>query len=196
MTAVLLSAVVTSGCMEGQKIILGPIPLIIPVGTGIIDAVSIGLPPGIPSTVETEFPFCEVLTEDDILAVLEQILGPTLAPIFEVTEIELTGARMTALQGDLSGLTDLRAYYMPVAEPGMEPELVLLSSATSETGFGQSIQLEPAAEIDLLDLIRENENTSGEGCPSILVELSGLVPEEFIVLEAEIQVDVYGTATF
>ena len=76
---------------------------------------------------------------------------------------------------------------------GVALEGVELGRASSASGFDSTIVLTPTVPVDLLTLIRENDNNPALGCPELQIYVVGDAPasEQPITWQAEANVDVY-----
>ena len=110
---------------------------------------------------------------------------------FNSKALELAGITIRALEGDFSGAHFVMVNYVPAPVLGIPQLPVPLGQATALTGFGTEVVLD-AADVDLLELIRANDESLSGECPSIqVVVIATAVPTEPIRYMIELEIDAY-----
>lgn len=170
---------------------LGPIPVDFPIGSGAIDPDSLISIPGFDLSRTARQDFCALPTEEDIVDRLPEIAGIDMDRFVKLTAIELTGIVVTAESGDFSFLREITVSFVPKPVDGEEREPVVIGYAYSENGFGASVVLYPPDEVDLLELIRDNDDNPASECPQIEITVTGSRPGTVVQWQGFLQADIY-----
>jgi hypothetical protein len=138
--------------------------------------------------------FCDLPSEGEVQSYLSDMSEFDLTRFVRISRLELVQTTITAISGDFGAITRVAMYYAPANEPDGE---VLLGSASSPAGFGDTIVLFPEDTVDFLELIRENDaDTSGE-CPQVRIEVVvNDIPATDISYELDIILDAYARLGF
>jgi hypothetical protein len=177
-----------------QGLTIGPVPVSLPVEGGSINPDEFIL---IPGGVELEFTirqdFCALPTEQEITDRLPELASIDLSRIVRLKEIELAGLVLTATSGDFSFLREITVSYVPKSLLGLEGDPVVIGYAESPDGFGDSVVLTPPSDVDLLELIRDNDDNPSPGCPQVDITIRGVRPQETVEWEGLVETDVFAT---
>ena len=189
--AAVLCAVLLTGCgLKNGGIEIGPVSFSLPVAAGVFDASVYPEAQGLPlasGVIEQEL--CTLPTEDDLTDVFRQAGGIDLSSVVKLSRVELQRTVLHASNGDFRDVKAIQVYFVP--RNGSIFNIVNLGGAFSLTGFGDTIEIEPPNDVDLLELIQENDTMPGQGCPTLRVRVTGSVPEDAISWDAQIDVDAY-----
>lgn len=178
----------TCGC-NGKGIEIGPIPVTIPLGSGEIDPTALTNAEFGPIAVGTfEHELCTLPTEDQLADAFRAGAG-FVGRILELSRVELQETIVRALDGDLRALKAIDLAYIPAGD-GLLGR-ARLGSAISLTGFGDEVSLRPWSDVNLLELVRANDQSVSAECPSVEIRAAGAVPEAPITWEAEVRADIY-----
>ena len=190
-TSACFLAVVFCGCgFKNGGIDIGPVSFTIPAASGVFDSSAFPEASSLPFAMGTlEQDLCTLPTEDDLTAAFQQAGEIDLSSIVELSRVQLNKTVLTATSGDFSTVKAVQVYFVP--KNGSIFNTVNLGGAFSLTGFGDTIEIEPPDDVDLLELIQENDALVGEDCPKLLIHVAGSAPEESIQWDAEIDVDAY-----
>lgn len=191
-----IAVVMSVGCSpEGTPV--GPVAVAVSLGGGSLDPSAFSaLPPGEAGQIAFRQDFCQMPTEDLVTQAVPS-LGPVgLSDLVELTSIELMGITLTATTGDFAFVREMVVRYVPKPMNGQEAEPVELGRASSATGFGSALFLEPTHPVDLLELIRESDANPASGCPQLEILVTGVAPEQPVAWQGEAEADVYGVVDF
>lgn len=190
-TAVCATALIISGCgFKNGGIEIGPVSFTISAASGVFDASAFPEASALPFAMGTlEQDLCTLPTEDDLAAAFRQAGEIDLSSIVELSRVQLNKTVLTATSGDFSTVKAVQVYFVP--KNGSIFNTVNLGGAFSLTGFGDTIEIEPPDDVDLLELIQENDALIGEDCPKLLIHVAGSAPDASIQWDAEIDVDAY-----
>ena len=135
---------------------------------------------------------CNLLSEEDINTRFTEAAGVDLSRLVRMNRLELAGATLTATQGDFSFLKAITLRYIPKPVNGVEQQAVILGTASDNDGFGTVIELLPVGTVDFLDLIQANDANTGEGCPTLEIEVTPRsIPTNNVSLDAVVSIDAY-----
>ncbi|HOF39672.1 MAG TPA: hypothetical protein PLD73_06330 [Candidatus Hydrogenedentes bacterium] len=133
--------------------------------------------------------FCSMPTENEVQSYLTEVSGFNVSRLVRVSRLELVEMAITATSGRFDAVTSMSLYYLPAGNPAGE---ILLGTASSPTGFGDTIVLIPSSRVDFLDLIKEDDAYSGSECPKLRIELSfGGLPSIDIAYRVDVSLDAY-----
>ena len=179
------------GCgLKNGGIEIGPVSFTVPAASGVFDASSFPEASALPFAMGTlEQDLCTLPTEDDLTAAFQQAGEIDLSSVVELSRVELDKTVLHATSGDFNTVKAVQMYFVP--KNGSIFNAVNLGGAFSLTGFGDTIEIEPPDDVDLLELIQENDALVGEDCPKLLIHVAGSAPDESIQWDAEIHVDAY-----
>lgn len=187
---ILLSAavVITAAAGCGSPLVFGPYPFEATLGDGAIDPADFETKSDIPVPVVLRSDLCQLPTEADFEAGLAEVL-PNLSGSLSIHEVRL---RKVILTGDapFSMIRAMDLRYAGTNAIGIPEIPVNLGVAYSITGFGEQIELTPIGNVDLLELIRDNDQSPGQ-CPELWAFLVAATPEEAVAWHAEAEVDIY-----
>ena len=193
LTLALLSTIFVASCF-GMAIPIGPIPVLIDLGGGVLDpAAFAGLPAGVTGTITVENDLCNLPSEDVLLAVLEVVGDFDVSGLVDLTDLEVVTMTITASTGDFATLTDMVLTYIPKPLDGVPQAGIALGAASEPAGFGTTIVLTPSGDVDLLDLVRENDANPSAECPRLQVQVTGSLPPGPIAWTLSADLDAYGT---
>ncbi|MEK7795071.1 MAG: hypothetical protein AAB353_11100 [Candidatus Hydrogenedentota bacterium] len=178
----------SSGCLSGRGFELGPYPIAVDLGDGVIRDQLVGLPIGIETTIEEEQDLCPVLVNVDVDQLVRDQVGDAVANRVTVSGLLLRELVLTATQGDFEDLHHGKLFFVPASEDG-EPQLI--GEVDSEDGFGLEITVSIQGDFDLLPIIEEVQANPGGPCPSVRLELRGLWPDDKIEYMSTGMVDVF-----
>ncbi len=146
-------------------------------------------------TDEEDIPFSDLPSEAELQELMREAAGGfDVSQFVSLTRIRLNKTTLTATQGDFGVVSGLAVYYVP-ADGGNE---VLLGRASSASGFGTEIVLNPEDTVDFLELVRANDAFEGDGSPVLRVEIQGLdveFEEETIYFNANVSLAVSARVT-
>ncbi|GMV94151.1 MAG: hypothetical protein AMXMBFR82_39290 [Candidatus Hydrogenedentota bacterium] len=180
-----------AGCgLKNGGIEFGPVSFSLPVAAGVFDASVYPEAESLPlATGVVEMDLCTLPTEDELTEVFRQAGEIDLSSFVELSRVELRRTVLHASSGDFRDVKAIQVYFVP--RYGSIFNTVNLGGAFSLTGFGNTIEIEPAKDVDLLELIRENDAIPGADCPKLRVRVTGSAPDEAIAWDAQIDVDAY-----
>lgn len=184
----MMGVLALAGCGSGG-VEIGPIPVSMPIEGGVIDPDDFPVPV-IPLTYTVRDDFCALPTEQDIVGRLPEIAGIELSGIVDLTEIELAGVVLTAVSGDFAFLREITVSFVPKPVDGEAREPVVIGYAADDEGFGDSVILYPPEDVDLLHLIRANDDNDAEGCPQVEITITGVRPAQEVEWEGVVETDL------
>lgn len=185
-----VAIVILTGC-GGSNLKIGPVTVETPLTQGTLDPDELQLPKDQFGQTDIEYALCQLVTEDEVNAMLRDQVGEVVASLLRVTELDVREITIEAYSGDFSGLRQIAVYYLPVADDSGGEEPILLGEAQSLVGFSSVITLTPPDSVDLLPIIRDHEDNSGDKCPSLIISVTGYTPDSPIEWNATITVDAY-----
>ena len=130
-----------------------------------------------------DVPVCNIPTEDEIWTLAEQKLGDlgwlaTLASnIYTIEKLDLLDSRMTAIVGSFDDLTYVGLVLKPKPLNGDEQPYYDLGAAASDTGLGAEIVLTPPNPVDLMAIMRDEQDNPSTECVRVGAEVHGCVPD-------------------
>ncbi len=138
--------------------------------------------------------FCDMPSEDEVQSHLTEVSGFDVSRLVRISRLELVEMVVTATSGSFDVVTQMSVYYLPAGDPAGE---VLLGTASSPTGFGDTIVLVPSDRVDFLELIQENDAYAGSECPKLRIEMAfdGL-PSIDIAYQVDVVLDAYAQLSF
>jgi hypothetical protein len=176
------------GC-NGKGIEIGPIPVTLPLGGGEIDPAALANSEFGPVAVGAfQQELCTLPTEDQLVETFRAGAG-FAGTILQLSRVELEETTVRAVEGGFNALKAIDLAYIP-ANGGLLGR-ARLGSAASLTGFDDQVSVKPRSDVDLLEIIRANDNSVSAECPSIEIRAAGVVPDAPITWEAEIQAGIY-----
>lgn len=186
-----LCTLFATGCgVKNGGIEFGPVSFSLPVAAGVFDASMYPEAQGLPVVSGVlEQDLCTLPTEDELSEVFRQAGQIDLSSVIELSRVELQRTVLHASSGDFRDVKAVQVYFVP--RNGSIFNIVNLGGAFSLTGFGDTIEIEPPDDVDLLEIIKENDAMPGQGCPTLRVRVTGTVPENAITWDAQIDVDAY-----
>ena len=137
--------------------------------------------------------FCEFPSTAEIDQMLVDAAGELVAGFAKVTELELVDIVLTATQNDFSDFQTIRLFYIPKPVDGVEQGAIEIGAASAAEGFGDTVVLEAAEDIDILELINNNEDNPSEECPQAYLVVEGDLPEALPVWNTEVNLLVHVT---
>jgi hypothetical protein len=177
-----------------QGLNIGPIPVSLPVDGGSIDPSQFVLVPGgIEFDYTTDQDFCGLPTEQEIIDQMPSIGSIDVSGLVTLKKINLSDIVLTATTGDFSFLHEITVSFVPKPVNGQEQDPVVIGYAYSPDGFGNSITLIPPDDVNLLDLIRANDDNPATGCPKIQMDVRGTKPSQLVEWEGKVDSDIYAT---
>lgn len=179
-------------CESSLGLRIGPFPIAVDAGEGEFSSGLLGLPVGLRGTYDVEHPVCQLPTEEQVQKIVHESAGDAFSSHFTLTDIPLTNVTFTALQGDFRSITDVELFFQPKPRKGRRQSPVRIGSARSASGFGVEINVAAEGGLDLLRLVRENDENPSEECNAVLIRVTGRVPERPIRWFAEVFGDAYG----
>jgi hypothetical protein len=189
---VVLGLALAGGCSPDMAIEVGPFEVSVSAGEGsfapseFLQKVDLNL------TATREQAFCQIPTEEEAAAGVQMVGNINVGDFVQLSRLELFQIVVVATEGDFSFAHEVVIRYIPVQVGEEEPIPVILGTAQAEAGFGSTIVLTPPEDVDFLELIRANDATGLEECPTIEVELTAhAVPLEEVHYTAEAQLDAY-----
>jgi hypothetical protein len=190
-TAAALCTLIVTGCgWKNGGIEFGPVSFSLPVAAGVFDASVYPEAQGLPLVSGVlEQDLCTLPTEYELSEVFRQAGQIDLSSVIELSRVELQRTVLHASSGDFRDVKAVQVYFVP--RNGSIFNIVNLGGAFSLTGFGDTIEIEPPDDVDLLEIIKENDAMPGQGCPTLRVRVTGTVPEDAISWDAQIDVDAY-----
>ena len=187
-----VASLLLAGCLPEQLARFGPFPIAVDLGSGALDASALGLPVGTSGTVDITVPICDLITREEVDALAAANLESFLSSLITVDEIAVREFVITAVEGDLSGVQDVILFFLPKSASMLSSEPILVGRATAPEGFDQEIVIVPQSDIDLLEVIEDNENTPGPGCPALILTVTGTFSDEPTMWRGTLIADVYG----
>lgn len=187
--AILAVCFLCAACLPGRSFRVGPFPFVFDVGEGEFN--SAGLPNlrGLSGTIEQRVSLCDTFGTVDVDALVQANLDPSLAPFFTLSEVIMTRLTILATRGNFDHVTEVELFFISEV-PGEAP--VLLSQASSASGFDMEIVLEPEFEIDLLPVIRDIEANPDGPCPELLLVVEGTSGFDTVEWQAQAFADIFG----
>lgn len=181
-----------AGC-SCAPIEVGPIEVVINAGETTVPSVEAKV-----GVIDTSVPltavqmFCELPTESELQNSIESVEGIDVAEITEVTAIKLVETRIEALEGDFNFFSAVTTRFRPVNGFG---DPFILGAASAPQGLGTMVRLLPPVEVDLLDVMRANEDAPLGLCPALESEFSVILPPPLQVpvvrFKTSIVVEIY-----
>lgn len=129
--------------------------------------------------------FCDLLSEEDLDAMIRQHAGDLIADLVDITKVELHHVTVDAIGGNFDSFTnsDLSLVFLPPTAP------VLLGEAEDANGLGEAFELSLEEPVDLL-----NDFDDGDcGVPTL--HLEGDQPEDDIAFDTSVTLLVYTRLT-
>jgi hypothetical protein len=189
--ATILSLALLPGCgWKNGGIEFGPVSFSLPVAAGVFDASVYSEAQGLPlvsGVIEQDL--CTLPTEGELTEVFRQVGAIDLSSVVELSRVELQRTVLHASSGDFRDVKAVQVYFVP--RNGSIFNVVNLGGAFSLSGFGDTIEIKPPDDVDLLEIIKDNDAMPGQGCPTLRVRVTGTVPEDAISWDAQIDVDAY-----
>ncbi len=190
---VVFGVVLGTGCgLKNGGLEIGPVSFSLPVASGVLDTSTYPQAQGLPlvsGVIEQDL--CSLPTENDLTDVFRQAGSIDLSSVVKLSRVQLQRTVLHAANGDFRDVKAIQVYFVP--RNGSIFNTVNLGGAYSLTGFGDTIEIEPPKDVDLLKLIQENDTMPGQGCPTLRVRVTGSVPENAITWDAQIDVDAYAS---
>lgn len=204
---VVVPAAALTGCFQ---IPFGPIPFQIPIPQSTINvpsetlvtipvfsdsfsAVSLGVTPGVSTTVTIELPASPIAPEVDIAMTVAEVVGAEFASLIEITSLTLNQISSTATAGDFSTLEEIRILFQPKPLLGVPQPRIELGASEPGVALGTTVMLQPPpTPVDFLVLIDEDE-ANPETDPALwIAEITGAIPAETTSwdIEADLTVGV------
>lgn len=138
--------------------------------------------------------YCDMPTEGEVQDYLREAWDFDLSRLVRISRLDLVHTTITATSGDFEVFTRLSVYYLPAGDPAGE---VLLGTASSATGFGDTIVLTPSDAVDFLELIVENDAYTGSECPQMRIEVTANgVPSSDVAYQVDVSLDAYAKLRF
>lgn len=130
--------------------------------------------------------FCDLLSEEDLDAMIREHAGDLIADLVDITKVELRHVTVDAIGGDFDSFTNADLKLVP---PLPIRDAVLLGEAEDANGLGDSFELSLDDPVDLL-----NDFEDGEcGVPTL--HLEGDQPEDDIAFDTSVTLLVYTRLT-
>lgn len=129
--------------------------------------------------------FCDLLSEEDLDAMIREHAGDLIADLVDITKVELHHVTVDAIGGSFDSFTqsDLSLVFLPPTPR------VLLGEAEDANGLGDTYELSLEEPVDLL-----NDFNDGEcGVPTL--HLEGEQPEDDIAFDTSVTLLVYTRLT-
>lgn len=188
--AACLALVFAAGCSVKNGLEIGPIAMQIPMGAGIIDPSQFPDPGDLPLAIGTvRRDICDLPTEEQLTEVFRTAGSIDLSSVVRLSRLQLEKTVLHVTTGSLEGIKAVQIYFVP--KSGSIFGAVNLGGTYSLTGFGDTLEIEPPAGVDLLELVQENDAMFGDGCPQLVVHAAGQAPDEPIEWEAHLEVNGY-----
>ncbi len=192
----LLAFVSLTGCTDGG-IKVGPFPVALAIGDGVLDPETLNATPGEFGVHIAAIPLCNLPTREEIGETVKETADTGLLPEFELTELLLNEFVLTANSGSFAGITSVSAFYFAsgeVPESALEfASGVYLGTSADIKGHATEIVLAPPSSVDLLNLI---DAVKEDSCPAIGFVVTGITPSEPIAWQGDLFADAYGTIDF
>ena len=183
-----VSAVIIAGCSVKNGFEIGPIKMTIPMGAGVLEPSQFPDTSNLPLLIgKVRRDLCNLPTEDQLTEVFRTAGSIDLSSVVRLSRLELDKTVLHVSSGSLEGIKAVQLYFVP--KSGSIFGAVNLGGAYSLSGFGNTLEIEPPSGVDLLELVRENDEMPGEGCPQLVVHAAGAVPTEAIEWEVQLEVD-------
>jgi len=178
------------GCSVKNGLEIGPVSMILPMGSGTLDPAQFPDTPNQPIVIgRVHKELCDLPTEDQLTEVFRTAGSIDLSSVIRLSRLELDKTVLRVRSGTLRDIKAVHLFFVP--KSGSVFGTVNLGGAYSLTGFGDSIEISAPDGVDLLALVKENDAMFGEGCPLLLIHAAGAVPDEPIEWEAQLEVDGY-----
>lgn len=189
----MMAFLIAVGCSP-QGITIGPYPVSMPVEGGSIDPASfILVPGGIEFEYTTREDFCALPTEQELADQMPAVAGIEMSGILKFKSINLSGLVLTATMGDFDFLREMTVSIVPKPVNGLPQEPIVIGYAYSPDGFGESVSLVPPDDVDLLDIIKANDDNPAPGCPKLEITITGTKPTERVDWEGTVEADIFAT---
>ena len=177
LAGVAVCSILAAGCSGGGY------PVSVEISVPIASAYSVegygDANPGDVLTPETQIPsvpMCTLPDRDHIDEMVKDAVGGFVAGMLDLERLDLLEITIHATESDFNTVDWLSLSYEPKPILSVEQPAVELGEATSESGLGTTIALQPPESVDFLDLIEDNEANPTPGCPQLEVRMSGTVP--------------------
>ena len=185
---IMLAALMSLRCPAGG-IEIGPVRFTAPIGEGTFP-LDLFLPKLL--TLTHEEPLCDMPSEEELEEEFLRVGELDLRQFIGLTRLNLIRTTVTATSGDFSYIDRIRLLYHP-ANDGGNSSPVVLGEARAANGFGTRVVLRPPQDVDFLALIRANEGTSNQNCPTLELEIDVAdIPLRQTEYKVEMTIDAYG----
>ncbi|MCC6144930.1 MAG: hypothetical protein IT368_14080 [Candidatus Hydrogenedentes bacterium] len=183
--ALLSVAAIFSGCF-GERLPLPPVTLTISVTEDEVLGPGAGLPAGttLNNTLLARELTCNLPTMDDLRDRIRAEVGEVAAGFIEIEAIKVKRASLIPSQGSFNTLTMMALNGIAVGIEGFAP--IAIGSANSLQGFNGPVDIYPN-NVDVLPLFEVGE----PGCGAIVLHASGVSPNEDVIFDGEVVVEVY-----
>jgi len=179
-----------AGCSVKNGLEIGPIAMTIPMGSGTLDPSQFPDSGNLPILIgSVRRDICNLPTEDQLAEVFRTAGSIDLSSVVRLSRLELDQTVLHVASGSLRGIKAVQLYFVP--KSGSIFGTVNLGGAYSLSGFDDTIEISPPSGVDLLELVRENDAMPGEGCPQLLVQAAGSIPEDPIEWEVQLEINGY-----
>lgn len=195
MVLALAAILLSPGCSPNLAIEVGPFPVTVAAGEGSFGPADFvtKIPSGL--TVTRTRDFCEIPSEDEAAAGVRMVGNINVSRFVQLSRIELFQIVIAATEGDFGFANEVVLRYIPAHSSGPAPDPVVLGVASNPSGFGSTIVLTPPEGVDFLALIRENDASGVDACPTLEIEITAhSLPLQTVRYAAEAHLDAYAMA--
>lgn len=182
--------VALAACTDGIKV--GPYPVALAVGDGVLAPDELPVAPGKFGVFTVELPVCDIPSRAEIDAVVASGLPSAIAPIFTLTELNIAEFVLTANEGSFAGVTSVTAYLTPAGQDKGFLGGTRLGTSASIKGHGEEVVLNPPGEVNVLNLLPGEDALD---CPTITFIVTGIAPDTAIAWQGDLFLDAYGELT-
>jgi hypothetical protein len=178
-----------AGC-SGRSIEIGPIRVTAPLGEGTLLADMFSSKGLVPITRTEDL--CNLPTEEQLQESVLQAGNINLSDFVRLSRLEVVETTFTATSGDFNFVSEVSVRYIPAPIDGVDQDPVELGSASNPNGLGTIITLVPPETVDLLDLIRANDDNPSDECPQLeIVATARTVPSQDVTFTIDTTIDAF-----
>ena len=190
-TCIVVSAIVVlCGC--GAEFEIGPAQITFPLGSGSLSGPNFSK--ALVATVESDL--CDLPSEAELKEELRNLVDTIdLTNLITLSRIEVVNTKITATSGNFNNLDQVSLEYVPKPVSGQEQPPVSLGSVSTPPQLGNQIVLTPPSTVDMLQLMRQNDDNAGPGCPKVKMTAEGTAPVTPISWQSEVTVNIWAKIT-
>jgi len=161
-------AITMANCGPGGLLEVGPVRVTSSMGSGsFVPAVF-----GKAATVTVDQDFCDMPSESELSDQVLEVGGVDFSKFVRLSRLDLVHGTLTATEGNFDFMTDLTVSFVPAEGVEGSTEPVVLGTASDAGGLGTEITLVPPDGVDILALIRQNDNNEAGTCPKLRYEMT------------------------